>query len=321
MGRLIALVLAAVATSVVLAPTGAAQQGGLGGDDGALESDAWGSDGEYGTSVLRYGVERGSIGSSDDPCQWLLQDYRSYQGWWRALPGAPFGDDDLILEDDEGAEDLYARPWVTIWCTGPSGFTEYLDGFQQGDPPGDPRVVLEHARRTLFVPLPVASFSPDPDAGAPQVVGLQTWLWIDPAGATDLSATACIPDAGGVPPFACATVRAEFLDAGFAMGDATPDVVCDGPGLAYDPDRPYADQAGSDHCFHVYAEAEPGGTQYPVVATSFWRVSWSCRYDGDADGSLDSGCGGGPLETVGRTQAPVLLEVLDLQARAVPTDG
>jgi hypothetical protein len=57
------------------------------------------------------------------------------------------------------------------------------------------------------------------------------------------------------------------------MGDGT--TVSCGPGSAYDPARPPADQ-GSD-CTHVYGRASTGlpGGAYSVSATVTYEVGWS----------------------------------------------
>lgn len=269
-------------------------------------------DGDYEAS-LRYGADRSSIGAADNPCSYEVHDFYTYQLWWQGLPGSQ-SDTDPQTDEDPDPDGYFESPWVIVICRDAAGGLTFLDGFQAGDPP-DPLVLVESARRSLSIPLPVASFSPDPVLGAPQVVGLQTWVWIDPAETTDLAATACIPDVGV--PFACATVTAEFLDVGFEMGDESAEFYCGGPGVAYDLELSYESQADVDHCSHLYLNADPDGSTYGATASTFWHVTWTCVYDSDVDGVLDAGCGSGDLGVIGRAQAPVLLEVLDLQARAV----
>ncbi len=159
----------------------------------------------------------------------------------------------------------------------------------------------------------MARFSPD--AAAPQVVGLQTWLWVDDVSAAAQTATACIPDSP--PYYACATINADFVDVAFAMGDGTPELNCGGPGTAYNVAVAYDDQADTDHCSHVYLEADPDTSTYDVVATTIWHLEWDCTYDAGVDGSLNPTCGSGDLGLIGRTQAPQPLVVHDLQARAI----
>ncbi len=202
-----------------------------------------------------------------------------------------------------------------ILCRDGAGLINSVDTFQLGDPP-DPAVLVENARRRMLIPLPQARFSPDPSTGAPQIVGVETWLWVDEATSSDLSVRACVP---GAPAYACVVLNATFLDAGFDMGDGTPELTCSGAGRRYNTDASHESQADDQHCGHVYERADPGGSTNHVVTTTFWRVTWSCSYDADLDGGLEAGCGVGGLGVIGRTAAPTPLDVLDLQARAAPS--
>jgi hypothetical protein len=263
--------------------------------------------------AVRYGAGRGSIGAADVPCTWDVMDYLRYQDYWGGYVGSPnAGDPQTPDEPDPNGN--FENDWVVILCRDGSGLINNIDTFQLGDPP-DPAVLVQNARRQMAIPLPAAHFSPDPGAGAPQVVGLETWVWVSDSAATDLAVSACVP---GVPAYACVTITATFLGSGFAMGDDTAEFFCDGAGVAYDADRSHGSQVDDPHCGHVYTEAEPGGTSYDAVATTFWHVIWTCSYDADLVGGLEAGCGAGDLGVIGRTAAAVPLEVLDLQARAVP---
>lgn len=285
---------------------------GLGGGEVDSVVDQAGP-GEF-AGALRYAHGRAGIGATDDPCEYLVVDYAGYQEWWAGFPTAPGGGDPQAA-DDPDPDGNFDRPWIVVWCTDASGFLSWLDGFQIGDEAPRTAVLEENARRRLAIPLPVAQFSPDPAQGATQVVGIETWLWIDPASTADQTAAACIPEAA--PSWACLTITAEFLDTGFDMGDGSDEVYCGGPGTPYDPTLPLAAQAELDHCGHVFTEADAGGSTYPVVATTFWRVTWECWYDADLIGGRESPCGAADLGVIGRSQAPVPLDVADLQARAV----
>ena len=263
--------------------------------------------------AIRYTNGAGGIGSSDDPCQYRVMDFVDFQQWWGAFPGVPEAAPPQTPEDPD-PDGNFDAPWVVVWCTDATGFTAWLDGFQIGDAP-EPGPLLENARRRLVIPLPVAHFNPDPDTGATQVVGVETWLWVDPADTADQTVTACVPEAA--PQYACVTIRAEFRDTGFDMGDGSPELYCAGPGRPYDLGRSYQEQADLEHCGHVFTDADPGGSTYPAVATTFWHVTWTCAYDADLVGGREASCGGGDLGVIGRSQAPVPLDVLDLQARAV----
>lgn len=311
----VAAVVLAVSWTGVVAAQGQPNDGNAGGDLDAGVAEV--GPGEY-ESSLRYGAERRSIGSSDSPCSYEVRDYAAYEAWWQALPQVQT-DSPPTDPDDPANAALFERDWVIVYCTNGAGVTTLLDGFQLGDPP-DPGPLVEHARRTLAIPLPAPAFSPDPTAGAPQVVGLETWLWVEAPTTADQGTSVCLTTPEGAA-FACASVDAAFLDTGFAMGDASAEVFCEGAGVPYDPDVRYAEQAETPHCAHVYLDADPGGSTYEAVATTFWWVTWECTYDAGFDGTFDGSCGGGAIGVVGRSQAPVPLDVLDLQARAVPTSG
>jgi hypothetical protein len=117
-----------------------------------------------------------------------------------------------------------------------------------------------------------------------QLVGVRTWLWIDPAQWQPQSATAAVPGLS-------ATVTAQPTTVQWDMGDGTT-LTCDGPGVAYDPGRPDGDQHSD--CSHVF---EHDGT-HDVRATIEWQVRWTA-----SDGSS------GALPDVTRaTQFPLQAE-------------
>lgn len=134
--------------------------------------------------------------------------------------------------------------------------------------PGDPLAGLFAAERAaelalaqLELPVPEIHVNPPGE----QLVGLATWLWV--AGEWGPLATAA--SFGPV----TSTVRATPLDVTWELGDGTTKV-CSGPGVAYDPARPPADQHSD--CRHVYiwpSYAQPGGT-YTVTATVRYAVEW-----------------------------------------------
>lgn len=132
----------------------------------------------------------------------------------------------------------------------------------------------------------------NPDADRMQLVGVDTWLWVDPATWQPRSATASIPGLS-------ATVTAQPTHVTWDMGDGTT-VRCDGPGTPYDPDRPAAAQRTD--CSHLYQHVG----SYQVSATVHWSVTWSST-DGD----------GGTLADVARTTR-FTLDVAERQAVGRP---
>ncbi|GAB4054822.1 hypothetical protein [Catellatospora paridis] len=124
--------------------------------------------------------------------------------------------------------------------------------------------VIDRALARLRPPAPVVGLSPRPPVQA--LVGVPTWLWVEPVSWQPRSATA---SAGGLSITATATpVRVTWLP-----GDGTR-LVCDGPGTAWTgADTPL----GSPACQHTYQRASvnaPGGSM-PLSATVTWNVTWA----------------------------------------------
>ena len=94
-----------------------------------------------------------------------------------------------------------------------------------------------------------------------QLVGVRTWLWVDPADWQPMSATATIVGLS-------ATVTAQPTKVIWTMGDGSM-VICNGPGTPYKPTVPDREQSSS--CSYTY---QHDGT-YTVRATIVWTVSWT----------------------------------------------
>src|SRR5581483_1974443 len=168
-----------------------------------------------------------------------------------------------------------------IVCTNADGVVVYqaVITYQPGTTVIDAATLARQAYKEL--PL----LYPDPHTAPPsdqqQLVGVRTWMWLDPAQWQPRSATAAIPGLS-------ATVTAQPSEVRWDMGDGTI-VTCNGPGTPYDPSRADGDQHSD--CTHVF---EHDGTKQ-VRATIVWRVTWQ-----GSDGS------GGTLPTVERsTQFPL----------------
>ncbi len=134
--------------------------------------------------------------------------------------------------------------------------------------------LAQRATNELAIRYPEPRTSPS--MAINQLVGIDTWMWIDPAAWQPITATAAIP---GLSVTATATPRHTVWD----MGDGTT-VTCTGPGIPYDDDRPEADQATD--CSHTYQRRGA----YSATATIIWSVRWSA-----SDG------GAGTLADVART--------------------
>jgi len=118
----------------------------------------------------------------------------------------------------------------------------------------------------LVLPHPIPGLSPRLDVD--QIVGLPTWMWVDPDSWHELTATAAVPGLS-------ATVTATPVRTGWSMGDDSDEIVCDGPGAVYDFAR---DEHGQHtDCSHIYqwgSADQPGGT-YSVTGYVDWKLSWT----------------------------------------------
>jgi hypothetical protein len=158
----------------------------------------------------------------------------------------------------------------------------------------DPRTLAAQALQRTPLPDPVIRMSPEPPV--PQLVGLATYLWVDPAGWGPRTASA---SAGGVTSTVTATPERVVWDMG--QGET---VVCRGPGRPYAPGVP-ADAPGActfTYRFSSARSARPDRT-FTVTATVHWHATWT------ATGAP----GGGDLGTVERS-ASVGVLVAELQS-------
>ena len=286
----------------------------IGGGHGTVDSSGTTTSTGGQVVVGSSGPGESGVGAGDDPCTYTVGPPEVVEALiGSTLPGAPSGDrDDPDAEDGDDPVIVIEPPWVLVQCPTSYSGGAIVDVFQVGDPP-PVAGMLEAAQRALRIPLPEATFSPAAENF--QVVGIETWVWMEPGDTAPLTARACIPPGE----YACATVVAVFDTVTADMADGSDTVDCDGPGLAYDPAIDWEDQLDADNCGHVYIEPSRDGT-YPVEVTSVWSLTWSCAFDPELDGSLQRSCGGGLLGAVGRIGEPVPLEVREYQAVATIGD-
>ena len=152
-----------------------------------------------------------------------------------------------------------------------------------------PVVLAREAYR--YLPLPPPRIRTNPPADRDQLVNLRTWLWVDPASWGSRKATASVPGLS-------ATVTAVPVSVTWTMGEGS-QVVCHGPGTAYDPRRPEAAQHPA--CAYTYRHAADA---YQVTATTTWRISWVAHGVQAA----------GTLPPVTRTSPSTPLRVVEVQA-------
>ena len=157
----------------------------------------------------------------------------------------------------------------------------------------DPVVVAEQAVKQLGLASPTIEMAP-PD-GSPQLVGVATWLWIDPGDWRSLTASAT---AGPVTTTATATPTKVVWD----MGDGNT-VTCDGPGTPYSASDPSA----TTDCSYTWNE--PGS--YEVTATIYWTVTWTAA----------GAPGGGNLGLQAGPPAEAEVQVTESQAINTPSGG
>jgi len=176
-------------------------------------------------------------------------------------------------------------PMPPIWVTGatPMAATAQVN----------PELVAEQAVSQLGLGSPTIEMAP-PD-GSPQLVGVATWLWIDPAAWRTLTASAT---AGPVTVTATASPSKVVWD----MGDGN-SVTCDGPGTPYSS----SDQNATTDCSYTW----PGAGNYTVSATVYWSVTWTAA----------GAPGGGNLGVQAGPPADVAVTVTESQAINTSSGG
>jgi hypothetical protein len=158
--------------------------------------------------------------------------------------------------------------------------------------PGNPFGTLARAEDARDLALSRLTLPPPAIALAPPagdvLVGLPAWYWVDmPWEPQEVSATL-----GGI----TATVTAEPTDLTFVPGDGSTAVRCDGPGVAWTPDR-----TGDPPCGHTYVRQG----EHAVTATITWIVTWSATTGA-----------GGPLPDLTTTATlPVVVEEVEAVIR------
>ena len=189
--------------------------------------------------------------------------------------------------------------WVFPVCAGPGVIDPMPPIWVTGAQPAagvvqvNPVVVAQQAVKQL--PLATPTIEMAPPSGSPQLVGVATWMWVNPGAWRTLSASA---SAGTVTTTATATPQKVVWD----MGDGDT-VTCDGPGTPYRASAPNA----TTNCSYTWGQA---GT-YQVTATLYWSVTWTAA---GAPGGGNLGLQAGPA-------ARVAVTVTESQAINTPTGG
>jgi hypothetical protein len=159
--------------------------------------------------------------------------------------------------------------WALLDCLGGAigpGPQAVLISTATGTPQLTPEQLLIQALKELQVPaLPPATAPP---RGADALVGLPEWFWIPAASWHPVTVTVT---AGPI----WATVTATPAGLSFNPGTGAGPVTCPGPGTAYDPAMPAADQRTD--CSYTYSQPSAGlaGDAYSASVSVVWRVAWT----------------------------------------------
>ncbi|MGH9223265.1 MAG: hypothetical protein ACRD2W_05675 [Acidimicrobiales bacterium] len=213
---------------------------------------------------------------------------------WRPVP------ENLLTADQRDQASKEKGGWYWRFCGENSDVK--VGGTGNGaswfpDAPGSgPSVNLSALAREALqrTPLPAPAIRMSPQPPVPQLVGLPTYLWIDPTAWGPRTASA---SSGGVTSTVTAVPERVVWDMG--QGDI---VECSGPG------RPHAPgMVGTGACTFTYSFSSARSTSSPtkaftVTATVHWHATWT------ASGAA----GGGDLGTVER-RSSVAIEVAEVQ--------
>jgi hypothetical protein len=217
-------------------------------------------------------------------------------------PNQPYGctyQADPEAQQTLGAGGPMPGEWVIPTCAGPGVIDPMPPVWVTGAQPTaavvqvDPVALAQQAVKQLAFGSPTIEMSPP--AGSPQLVGVATWLWIDPGAWGTLTASA---SAGPVTTTATATPSKVVWN----MGDGDT-VTCGGPGTPYSPSDPNA----STDCSYTWPQAG----SFTVTATVYWSVTWT------ATGAT----GGGNLGIQAGPPAAVQVAVTESQAINTPSGG
>lgn len=149
--------------------------------------------------------------------------------------------------------------------------------------PGMEGALLETVAREIADSMPLTYPAPAtaPSIDGEQLVGIDTWLWIDPAGWRPVVVDA---ELAGYEVVVTATPTAVEWDLGERNNDTDGDgiVTCEGPGTPWNPDL--GDSQRTDCSYNYQWVPEPPDTTYPASATIAWDISYTAT--GQAGGSL-----------------------------------
>ena len=259
-----------------------------------LPSSAWAGDGYGQNSTSSVQASGGTLTVAAGHTYWTPPQDSSWatEGQSTPPPGKPdpnqpygctYGAGGASATAALGVGGPQPGQWVFPDCLGPGVIDPMPPFWVTGAVPAagtvqvDPVVVAEQAAKQLGLVSPTIEMAP-PD-GSAQLVGLASWLWINPDQWHAVSASAT---AGPVTTTATATPTKVV----WGMGDGA-SVTCDGPGTPYSPAAPDA----TTDCSYVW----PAPGSFTVTATIYWSVTWTAT---GAAGGGDLGVQAGPAAQV-----------------------
>jgi hypothetical protein len=132
----------------------------------------------------------------------------------------------------------------------------------------DPVTLAEKAIEHMDLVSPTIGMTPL-TAGAPLLVGMDAWLWVENAGPHGYGPITRTATAGPVSVTATAKVTKVVWD----LGDGSR-LTCRNAGTPWSPDTGTGASPTCGHRYLTPSTAEPNGT-FTVRATAHWRVDWA----------------------------------------------
>ena len=132
----------------------------------------------------------------------------------------------------------------------------------------DPVTLAEKAIERMELEPPTIGMTPL-TAGAPLLVGMDAWLWIDNAGAHGFGPITRTATAGPV----SVTATAEVTKVVWDLGDGTR-LTCRNAGTPWSPKKGTGPSPTCGHRYLAPSTAEPTGS-FTVRATAHWQVEWT----------------------------------------------
>lgn len=238
------------------------------------------------------GVGNGKGGSGGGVvCQWQLvgtqKGGNGIDPQGNILPGAGGG----IDQNGNPVSNSATGTWYLETCPGQAPRSVFVPGGGGAPAPPSPQQLLAQAKNHLQLPLPAVQMSPASTTNptVDQFVNIPTWVWVDPAAWTPVTATT---GAGAVTVRATATPSSLVVDYQDGTG-GTKEVRCTGPGTPYSDQLAAAENsqqpilAASPTCGWVWRHSSAGSTDQRLQVSGYvvYALSWT----------VTGAVGGGPL--------------------------